>query len=445
MKFIKERFYTLLDEIFAAIIISVLGVVIYHLREKVVNFFNDVFTNIKGLGFLITGLLFLIFILGSFFIWRKKLKLVPKNLRRDWDIPVKDRYGKKNPFIVGTPVFGRNFYGREREIKFIYERLSARESCSVISNRRVGKTSLLLHLSHAPTIKTVGKDCGIDPRKTVFIYFPTSAFENEPQFWQGLYDKLASESLLQITLNSSKQIDFQDFSNLLRDVNNKGISVILLFDEFDMTITQMSRTFFERMRSFPGQFNVCYVVVTIKSLRDYVKLNKNKTISSPFPNIFQQVELGLMPNSEARGMMFSIFKNGGFTFEQRDIEFLIDLAGPHPFFLQKAGYTFVNVYISPPKSTLQLKSKTKIFEKIEKEFYDSALPFYEEYFEKLDSQEQLALVKLAQNNSTNIDKKIIETLKQRVLVRKENGKWIPFSKSFKTYLLTTQLSKTIPN
>lgn len=433
-KFFKERFYTILDEIFAGIIISALGYLIITFRENVINFFGNIFQEIKGFSVFISGMLALIFLSFSIFIWRRKLKLVPKRFRRDWDVPVKERGGKKNPFIVGTPVFGHNFYGRSTEINEIYDRISRRESCSIISNRRVGKTSLLLHLSHERTIKTIGRNFGIDPRKTIFIYFSTSAFESEPQFWKGLYDKLAKASMSQIGYDAAKEVDFHDFSNLLTDVNSRGLSVKLLFDEFDMAINQMSRPFFERMRSFPGQYDVCYVVVTLKSLWDYLKLD-NK-ISSPFPNIFHPIELGLLSDDEAREMVKNIFDKGGFSFERRDIEFLLEIAGPHPFFLQKAGDAFVNVYVSPPKKKSPLLNKNKIYEVVERKFCTSAEPFFEEYFNKLNHKEQDVILKIAKNIPIKNKHKIIETLKQRVLLSENGNQRAPFSKSFNAFLIT---------
>jgi uncharacterized protein len=55
-----------------------------------------------------------------------------------------------NPFTFGNPIKDpARFYGREADIRQITNRLlsSAHESTSIIGERRIGKTSLLYHLS----------------------------------------------------------------------------------------------------------------------------------------------------------------------------------------------------------------------------------------------------------------------------------------------------------
>jgi len=439
-KFFKERIFSLLDEIFAAIIISTFGFVIIKFRIKIIHFFNNIFEGITGINItiLIPIILSVLFVLIGILIWRIRFKFVPKKFRRDWDVPIKERGKKRNPFIVGSPVFGANFYGRKDEINKIYDLLSRSQSCSIISNRRVGKTSLLLQIAHEKTLKEIGKKYGLNSRKTIFIYLSTSSFENEDQFWRGLCYKLAEHISISANYDPAKKVDFHDFSDLLKEANNKGLSIRLLFDEFEETIMQMKKQFFEQLRECPGQFDVAYVVVTLKSLWEYIELDSE--ISSPFPNIFQQIELGLFSEEEARDMLLKIFKGAGFTPVQQDTEFLLDLAGPHPFFLQMAGDTFFNIYVSPPKRKLPLPNKPKIFREIEKRFYSSAKPFFKYYFNKLDSDEKEALINLTHEKSHNINHEIINRLKQRVLIKRQGNKFIPFSRSFKNFLLNNAIN-----
>jgi AAA+ ATPase superfamily predicted ATPase len=57
----------------------------------------------------------------------------------------------RNPYIVGDPVMGRDFYGREAIIETICERRD--RAVHVIGMRRIGKTSLLRQLeSQLPAI-----------------------------------------------------------------------------------------------------------------------------------------------------------------------------------------------------------------------------------------------------------------------------------------------------
>ena len=64
-----------------------------------------------------------------------------------------------NPFTYGKPVSDpTRFVGREEELQQIFSRLgtSSFESSSIVGEGRLGKTSLLNHISHPDTIRRYG-------------------------------------------------------------------------------------------------------------------------------------------------------------------------------------------------------------------------------------------------------------------------------------------------
>jgi ATP-dependent Clp protease ATP-binding subunit ClpA len=74
-----------------------------------------------------------------------------------------------NPFTFGNPIKEpERFYGRSAEIRQIINRLlsSAHESTSIVGERRIGKTSLLYHLSHPDVSARVG----LTPDKFCLVY-----------------------------------------------------------------------------------------------------------------------------------------------------------------------------------------------------------------------------------------------------------------------------------
>lgn len=426
-RFLKDRLLGLVDEILAAVIIFIVGVLIAKGRSGIITFLEGT----KGITISATLFSIVLFTLIFIFIWRKRLKFIPKKLRRNWDLQIKKRGQKRNPFIVGSPVFGETFFNRTKEVEQIYDLLSRRECCSIISNRRVGKTSILLHISHDKIIKTIGQKFDLNPRKDIFIYFYAATFEDEAQFWEGLCYKLSEITSTQLNLPATKALDFKDFSACIRRANHKGLSLKLLFDEFDETIIRMQKPFFDRLRSLPGPLDVTYLTVTVKSLHEYVKLQEMK--SSPFPNIFREIELGLFSEDEARYMLTTLFRRADLHFAEEDIEFLLELAGPHPFFLQIAGEILFNLYISPKIGAKLHRGYVR--EEAQKKFYSSTRLHFNYYFNKLSMEEQNVLLSLVRKHKTAIKPELVKILKRRVLIREVRGKCVPFSKAFKEFLI----------
>ncbi len=51
-----------------------------------------------------------------------------------------------NPFIAKTPVRGRYFFGRDDLIEHIFRYIAMDQNVSLVGERRVGKTSILLRI-----------------------------------------------------------------------------------------------------------------------------------------------------------------------------------------------------------------------------------------------------------------------------------------------------------
>ncbi len=76
---------------------------------------------------------------------------------------------EQKSLFLGNPVSDPSkFYGREREIRQITDRLfsSAFESTSVVGERRIGKTSLLKYLANTE----VAESLGLTPDEYVMVY-----------------------------------------------------------------------------------------------------------------------------------------------------------------------------------------------------------------------------------------------------------------------------------
>lgn len=112
---------------------------------------------------------------------------------------------------LGSPARGEAFYNRDKEIKNIYRALAASASIYLSAPRRVGKTSILMHLEEFP-------EYGYH-----FLYVITESVDNSDDFFKVIFEELIqSENVSRLTKlsNSAKEL----FANVLSKVKNiKGV------------------------------------------------------------------------------------------------------------------------------------------------------------------------------------------------------------------------------
>jgi tRNA A-37 threonylcarbamoyl transferase component Bud32 len=83
---------------------------------------------------------------------------------------------------------------------------------------------------------------------------------------------------------------------------------------------------------------VVYLTGSKRSLYE-LTYRHSSTLSSPFFNIFAELPLALLPEAEAQGLLTTLSRQEGQAgFSPHTIARALEWAGPHPFFLQLAGY-----------------------------------------------------------------------------------------------------------
>jgi hypothetical protein len=139
--------------------------------------------------------------------------------------------------------------------------------------------------------------------------------------------------------NDANTLPYTGLLERLRGLSEQGLRLIIALDEFELFASnpQFQPSMFNRLRGLAGQFAVSFVVASKEPLAR-LSFAHPETLSSPFFNIFAPTPLGLLPEQEAIEMLTSLSARGGQTFKPRTNLFLLDLVGPHPFFLQVAGY-----------------------------------------------------------------------------------------------------------
>ncbi|MBN1437853.1 MAG: protein kinase [Anaerolineales bacterium] len=255
---------------------------------------------------------------------------------------------KPNPFTFGNPIREpERFYGRKAELRQIVNRLlsSAHESTSIVGERRIGKTSLLTHLSNPQ----VAAGLGLTPDKFCVVYVDFQGLTDiTPQrFWQRILEKIsrtvADESMKPALQALSKQAAFDlfDLEDLFESAQNRNLTTVLLMDEFEY-VTQNSNftaDFFGGLRALAIHHGLALIPATRRELVDLCHSNEIK--GSPFFNIFSNVVLYPFPRSDVELLFDGYSKQSDCALAAAERDFLWNLAGGYPFLIQMAGYFLV--------------------------------------------------------------------------------------------------------
>ena len=301
-----------------------------------------------------------------------------------------------NPFTYGNPISDpERFFGRQREVEQVFSRLRNREaeSSSIVGERRVGKTSLLHHLAH-PQVR---QKFDVDSPQYVFIYTDlqmVDASMTPDRLVRRLMRQLSLQALdedLKRAAEDLRQAEIIDnfaMADLFDVVDLKGLRVVMLLDEFEKVTTNSNfgPDFFYGLRSLAIQHNLTLVT---SSRSELIELTHSEAIkSSPFFNIFANINVRLFMEQEARQLISTSLQDSGVQFSQAETDLLFRLAGLHPFFLQAACHFLFEAYTNGSEPA----ERTNF---LVKEFREEAAPHLDDYWFNSRDSEKIVLAALA--------------------------------------------------
>jgi uncharacterized protein len=357
-----------------------------------------------------------------------------------------------NPFTFGNPIKDpAHFYGREADIRQITNRLlsSAHESTSIIGERRIGKTSLLYHLSNPE----IGARLGLTPDKFCLVYADFQGLTDitPTRFWQRVLKKMSrsicDESMKPAIekLSGQESFDLFDLEDLFETTQDKGITVVLMLDEFEY-VTQnpnFKSDFFGGLRALAIHHGVALLPATRRELVDLCHSDEIK--GSPFFNIFANVVLRPFPMKDAASLVDGYLSSLEEPFSPEEREFILRLGGGQPFFLQIAGHYLI-------EGKIQGLSGLPLFERVVADFDQQADPHYSYLWSHCTESEKITLLGILALQHEKTSKKPVPhaerlrkinprahldvvSLGKRGLVVDLDGKYSLFSPSLERWIL----------
>jgi tRNA A-37 threonylcarbamoyl transferase component Bud32 len=336
----------------------------------------------------------------------------------------------RNPFFSRQRITDPNsFYGRQREMEDLYGAIVTHQCRSIVGERKLGKSSMLTAIALPANMAPYG----LDPARTLFLYLDLEGMSSarREDFWIELLDRLSAalppgdlrdgvERML-----DGRELRFTTVRRLLRRVRDAGLDLVLTLDEFEGLARNpaFEPDFYGELRSLAGELGIVYITASKRGLYE-LTYQHSETLSSPFFNIFSELTLGLMPQEQARGLLASLSLEGtGPGFCEEEVDLGLELAGPHPFFLQIAGF---HLYELPSRGEPQ---SPEAYDLVARRYNAEAEDHYRYLWSQLDEAEQQAL--LSPNTAGEAERK---ALLAKALIRQEGRRYVPFGNAFAVFL-----------
>jgi hypothetical protein len=355
-----------------------------------------------------------------------------------------------NPFISRMPVRGKFFFGRANLIKKIFQCVEKGQSVSLVGEQRSGKTSILLRL------RDVKEQYLAPPEQHALIFLDFSGldYHNERDIWLTLLTALSQElnhaSLeLPLTqaieqLKSGKPIPLtlQTFFRSLA----QEVRTTFLFDEFDVIADKnrpVDSDFCKHLRTLVNdpETHIVYVIATRQQLDEVENClyGTDGPPHSPLFNIFKKLPVPVFYKKDAEQMVKYLLEDAGVnrqairTFWSQS-DFLFQMSGFHPFFLQVVCYHLFEHTIN----TLDGTSAEQVPKEVTLDFYDEALAHFEYYWRVSSEDEKELLCELCAGPSDADElahRSTFVSLRNRCLVvRVGRSKWQLFSDVFARWI-----------
>jgi hypothetical protein len=242
-------------------------------------------------------------------------------------------------FTAGAIRAEEHFFGRVKETRGILGLLRRDQNVSVVGPRRIGKSSLLHHISRP----TVFEAHHMSKTRHRFVYVnccdlaDSDASETRFRILQR-----AEQEIPEISFSlSSQAVSTEHFRQFLEKVERVGLRCIIMLDHFDSLVENphLDHDFLESLRGMIAMHRTIYVVASTEPLD---KL-ENKWISqrhqlSPFFNVFfYRQALGPFSQDESRAFLLQRFGIASLSVPGSVVDLIVSRTKGHPCYLQRAG------------------------------------------------------------------------------------------------------------
>lgn len=338
----------------------------------------------------------------------------------------------ENPYFHRGPIRKPEyFFGRNQEVTSVLSLLKNNQSVSVVGPRRIGKTSFLLHISH-PEIMA---QHGLSPDEHIFVYIDCGGLSdlNQADFYRLILEETEDQLLdqgLEVDMRLPETMTYRQFERSLRRLSRQGFKLIYVLDEFELMSENhnLDADFFSGLRGLTARHNVSYLTASQAHLLELSYAEG--VLGSPFFNIFAVQHLALFNREEALQLIHQPSQATGVTFSDEMVDFLLDLVGYHPMFLNIACFqAYAGLQTLVPALAGQAEGLSgqepevvpEEYHQVEQKILEEIEGHLRYYWSKLDDRERETLVSLEQEGRGDTTQVLVHRLEQQGLVIRANG------------------------
>jgi hypothetical protein len=235
--------------------------------------------------------------------------------------------GGPNPFIYGPAVPPERFYGRQRAIADIKNRIGGVEpqSINIVGLRRNGKSSMLRYVE-----ERIDEFCLPEQKPLVVrLDLQDLRFHTPLGIIEGLRRGIHKQTGATPWAKSDNEDPFE-LEDGLTTLRDQGYRLIVLFDEFG-AIGKRLEQFQDWGDDWRSKASASLVTLVIASRRPLGEIYQTLNLTSPFGNLFSTTVLGALEPEPWRQLL----QQGALS--EAEMQWVDSVAGQLPFYSQMAA------------------------------------------------------------------------------------------------------------
>ncbi|HEY7415160.1 MAG TPA: AAA-like domain-containing protein [Ktedonobacteraceae bacterium] len=286
-----------------------------------------------------------------------------------------------NPYYDFMAVRDPNMlFGREELLRMLFTSCMKRQCFSLEGTRGIGKSSILFHMQSPELQKRLG--FGTDLERYIFVYIDMRDYLHHTldEFFQDLCVQIARHVPQNVELKASGNRGADRFTKSLQELYQANYHTVLLMDAFDKVAEeqQFGPNFFSFLRSPATRGWISYITASIKPLYQI----SPDVASSPFFSGFQTGYVGALELEEARQLISVPASAAGLPFSAYEIQWILEQAGRHPFFLQRVCHHLFE------EKRRQQRGQVIDYRKVSQDIYEELSRYFDSIWKSLASEQQ---------------------------------------------------------
>jgi uncharacterized protein len=233
----------------------------------------------------------------------------------------------QSPFTIGNMIQRpEEFVGRTAELNHILTRLRSLQSCSVVGERRIGKSSLLNHLHQTGTQRI-----GDESFRFLYIELTDACTQIVVDFLRTILAALNCPTD-GVKDEHKPNRNLMAFDQEIKTLAEHGERIVLCLDEFEALFenpAEFNNAFFNHLRTMVNHRRLALVTASRQPLEIY---SLEKRLTSPFFNVFSITTLGDFTEEEA--LQFLALHHPRVSFTEDELRFIHSWLDLQPLKLQ---------------------------------------------------------------------------------------------------------------